>query len=1394
MKKLRFTALLLSIAVMISVFPMTVTAAGGVSYIDENGVTQSYTDSITEVTSSDTEWKSGWYTVSGNVTIGTADDPQRVYVKGTPASPTYLILKDGATLTVNGGINVENIYALTIYAQSEGDRMGKLISQNCKMYKAGIGSEDKNTGAIIVCGGNITAVGGEYSAGIGGSLRATSGKIDIYGGIINATGGEQAAGIGGGCYANAGIINIHGGNVTATGAELGAGIGGGKQGAGGTITISGGTVNAKSTDLIENNTGSGAGIGGGDSAAGGTINITGGSVTATGASCYYGGNIYNGGSGIGGGNKGAGGTIKITDGSVIATGGGYAAGIGSGHGKDAGTITIEGGSVIATGGENAAGIGGGSYGSGGSITVKGGTVTAVGNGYYTGGIGNGRDGNRGSVTLDGGCITAVGGTSTGAYRNVPTLNADIGWKVSTGSSVETLAPVLAVDYSSSVFCSANIKAVKVEVCDPHDGDITYIDGEYHSVQCKWCSSGSQSGTKHSFDADGYCACGAWKGNCLVYSEEDGTWSEKAYLARVYDSTNTVIQTGRYVVFGDISVAMRIKIEGDTELILADGSCLTIDGGIEIEDGNSLTVYAQSHPVLNEDKSECETNRAGKAVIKNSLSERAAIGGNKNCKGGALTVHGGIISIVNDSDYSNSIGAGEGVTGCSVTVYGGALTSDGGSNGISGTLKVFDGNVTVKNSDQEGIKGNVTVENGTVTSCEISGEVLINGGNVTSIASGYNDGIGGNVTIENGTVVAKGGITGAGIGGNVTVNGGNVTAVGGGQSAGIGGRFENGELTVTINGGTIDATGGQQASGIGSGHLGASATVNITGGNITAKGGANAAGIGTGYSRNPNTIIISGGTVYAKGGLACAGIGGYFGETGYLTVTGGTVNSEGGDSDGIITAHGVNAFTTVTGGTLISKGSKYFGEESQPDGRAYDFIPQISNEMRAYVGDSADVLSGVEIALFLKGYYLNAHYVKICACDEHTMAVGFKDASCHVKTCIYCDYSDEQGEPHAYDENGVCSECNTWHGDYLAFDENGNAVTKQPDCYVEVVTPSTMTFKTGWYVVTENTEIKNNSTDRAAVNGKVNLILTDGATLTFVGGLTVLKSASLTVWAQSEGAGAGAIVADGSPYGLTAKYYSAIGGGKTDEQLSDCGDIIFNGGNITAFGACGGIGDAEGTVTVNAGTVSASGRSFGFASTDIVINGGAVTAQGGSMAFEKAPNVSTKGRLAVFVGKGNGIYRGVVRTEIADAVYQNKAIQIKDCTAETHFASGTAVYKDEDFHVVSCCSLCGEENIEVAHKFNIAGYCTDCGNNSLGEGYVISLGDVDSDGLLTLKDMKLLRKYAIGSVGQETLLEYNADIDADGVVGAKDIKLLAKLMTGGDTSSDEQQSETEITES
>lgn len=138
---------------------------------------------------------------------------------------------------------------------------------------------------------------------------------------------------------------------------------------------------------------------------------------------------------------------------------------------------------------------------------------------------------------------------------------------------------------------------------------------------------------------------------------------------------------------------------------------------------------------------------------------------------------------------------------------------------------------------------------------------------------------------------------------LTIRGsGSLTAQsGGGQAAGIGGGYTNDVGDIVIEGGTITATGGFGAAGIGGGMFASCGNITISGGNIMATGGSQSAGIGSGSksSNNPiiancGNIVITAGNITATGGMSGAGIGTSSGSAcGSIVISGGTVHATGG---------------------------------------------------------------------------------------------------------------------------------------------------------------------------------------------------------------------------------------------------------------------------------------------------------------------------------------------------------------------------------------------------------------------------------------------------------------------------------------------------------------------
>lgn len=274
----------------------------------------------------------GWYSVDESFTYN-----NRVIIKGD----VKIILRDNTTLTASRGIKVNSSATLTIYAQSDGEEMGKLVARTTANDWAAIGGEKNDlAGSVIIHGGDIDAKANyKYGAGIGGGYGDGSGmkEITIYGGFVTANAVDNGAAIGAAKHNNhVGTINIYGGIIKATGGKYAAGIGGAEDRGGWKTNIYGGIVFATGGE-------DGAGIGGGyDGDGGNHLKFYGGEVYATGG---------EDGAAIGGGYKGDGGNIVITGGCIEATTSDLyidhaAAPIGAGNKGNAGSITIDGSAYV----------------------------------------------------------------------------------------------------------------------------------------------------------------------------------------------------------------------------------------------------------------------------------------------------------------------------------------------------------------------------------------------------------------------------------------------------------------------------------------------------------------------------------------------------------------------------------------------------------------------------------------------------------------------------------------------------------------------------------------------------------------------------------------------------------------------------------------------------------------------------------------------------------------------------------------------------------------------------------------------------------------------------------------------------------------------------------------
>ena len=480
-----------------------------------------------------------YYMVRGNINRPSID------VQG---HNVHIILCDGATLTVSNGILLYGEHRLYIHSQSYGASMGKLIANNAKVKNcAGIGGDGdaygiypkRKIGRLEVHGGDISAEGGEYAAGIGGGLMQAGDLVIVYGGRVEARGGNDGAGIGGGesgtgdggYFGHGGEVTVYGGSVYAYGGNCGSGIGGSANGLGGYFTIYGGYVEARGssgcagigsgcnqdygvfTGTFNGGTvkawggKNGAGIGtGNNSESDGTITVNGGEIYA------YGGDD---GAGIGGGWDSNGLKVTINDGYVYAKGGGNGSGIGSGSEStyfsiNGGNLTIKGGRVEAYGGVDAAGIGGGEDADGGTVNISGGYVYAEGNDYGPG-IGGGQDAKGANVTITGGTVIAKAGRNETGMRAIgPGEGCDDYGKLTIGATMMVSSERLARAEERKNMCWYRTQA-RIEPCTHQDPTYT-VSGttasDTHTAHCKYCTKEFAAEPHDFFGGNGACTvCG-----------------------------------------------------------------------------------------------------------------------------------------------------------------------------------------------------------------------------------------------------------------------------------------------------------------------------------------------------------------------------------------------------------------------------------------------------------------------------------------------------------------------------------------------------------------------------------------------------------------------------------------------------------------------------------------------------------------------------------------------------------------------------------------------------------------------------------------------------------------------------------------------------------------------
>ena len=387
--------------------------------------------------------------------------------------------------------------------------------------------------------------------------------------------------------------------------------------------------------------------------------------------------------------------------------------------------------------------------------------------------------------------------------------------------------------------------------------------------------------------------------------------ESVIIEDFFDSDNKWydLPAGWYVVKGDVTITPRLDTHGAVNLILTDDCHLTVPWGINVKEGDTFTIYAQS------------TAEASMGKLTACLPELSDHEKSVWPVAGLSGIGAGVrVWAANDNYYEN-----EGT----IIINGGNIHAKGqqGSSAIGGSD--YDCNVSSDGDTPGNLRqgGSITINGGIVcTELRTSGGAHLS----DSFGIGTCGGNGGSVTINGGTIIAEASSSAisSGRGGSITINGGNVTAHGGIN------RYENqpqyaipgngiGPLeggSITINGGTVKASSEGDGFGIGGAgvHHTAEMHITINGGSIETTANRNNAAIGD-KSKQKSSVTITDGVIHAVGKGSAAGIG----STGDIRITGGeiTVSAEGGGA-AIGSIGGVDCKSiTINGNAIKSISSK-----------------------------------------------------------------------------------------------------------------------------------------------------------------------------------------------------------------------------------------------------------------------------------------------------------------------------------------------------------------------------------------------------------------------------------------------------------------------------------------
>ena len=294
--------------------------------------------------------------------------------------------------------------------------------------------------------------------------------------------------------------------------------------------------------------------------------------------------------------------------------------------------------------------------------------------------------------------------------------------------------------------------------------------------------------------------------------------ERVIIEDFFNSDNKWydMPAGWYVVEGDVTITPRLDTHGAVNLILKDDCHLTVPWGINVKEGDTFTIYAQS------------TAEASMGKLTACLPELSDHEKSVWPVAGLSGIGAGVrVWAANDNYYEN-----EGT----IIINGGNIHAKGqqGSSAIGGSD--YDRNVSSDGDTPGNLRqgGSITINGGVVRTEPFAlpegNPLAVDSVGIGTCQMGY----GGGVTINGGVIhaVGKGGAAGIGSKGDIRITGGELTVSAEGSGAAIGGFTDSYServdcKSITINGNAIKSISSKDGACIGGAAGGSVGSITIS---------------------------------------------------------------------------------------------------------------------------------------------------------------------------------------------------------------------------------------------------------------------------------------------------------------------------------------------------------------------------------------------------------------------------------------------------------------------------------------------------------------------------------------------------------------------------------------